>query len=103
MYFCPICGGFLVTEQSQSINLSCPNCPYTYKLTSILKNTSCNKTKALAKIIGEDDLKYANKCQAKCPKCTNNEALFLEVQTRSADEPSTIFYQCTVCRFDWKE
>ncbi|KAI5154997.1 DNA-directed RNA polymerase III subunit RPC11, partial [Enteropsectra breve] len=60
--------------------------------------------KEIEKIMGGDDeLKFANKCSIKCPKCPNEEAMFLELQTRSADEPMTIFYQCTLCRFDWKE
>ena len=104
MYFCPFCCNLLIPEQTQSLNLSCTACPYIYKLSVTLSNSSKNTVKTIDKILGEeDDLKYANKCQIKCPKCYFNEAMFLEIQTRSADEPMTIFYQCTKCRFDWKE
>ena len=104
MYFCPVCSNLLIPEQGQAVNLSCTTCPYIYKLCVTLSHSVKNNVKILDKIMGEDDdLKYANKCQAKCPKCDHNEAMFIEIQTRSADEPMTIFYQCTKCKFDWKE
>lgn len=104
MYFCPFCSNLLITDQSQSLNLTCSSCPYIYKLSISLTHSFKNKVKSLDTVLGEDtDLKYANKCEAKCPKCSNNEALFLELQTRSADEPMTIFYQCTKCKHDWKD
>lgn len=104
MHFCPICSSLLVAEQIQTTHLCCSACPYTYKLNTILSYSHKNTVKNIDKILGdEDELKYASKCSAKCPKCSHNEALFLEIQTRSADEPMTIFYQCTKCKFDWKD
>lgn len=35
--------------------------------------------------------------------CTNRRAYFFQLQTRSADEPMTTFYRCTVCAHQWKE
>jgi DNA-directed RNA polymerase I subunit RPA12 len=32
-----------------------------------------------------------------CPKCENAELKFRDVQTRGADEGSTIFYKCPIC------
>jgi DNA-directed RNA polymerase I subunit RPA12 len=32
-----------------------------------------------------------------CPKCENAELKFRDVQTRGADEGSTIFYKCPAC------
>ena len=40
---------------------------------------------------------------AQCEKCQNNRAFFKEIQMRSADEPATVFYQCTKCPNRWKE
>lgn len=40
---------------------------------------------------------------AVCPNCAHREAYFKEVQTRSADEPATIFYRCCNCKHQWKE
>ena len=38
-----------------------------------------------------------------CPKCRNLKAYFMQMQTRSADEPMTIFFKCTNCGHRWKE
>lgn len=104
MYFCPFCNNFLIPEQQQSLFLACTTCPYIYRLNTIQTQIQKNKVKEIDKIAGEeDDIKYANKCQIKCLKCPNDEALFVEIQTRSADEPMTIFYQCTKCHYNWKD
>ena len=38
-----------------------------------------------------------------CSKCENNKAYYKEIQIRSADEPTTIFYKCTNCGYEWRE
>ena len=38
-----------------------------------------------------------------CEKCGNNEAVFWELQTRSADESATRFFRCTECQQTWRE
>ena len=39
-----------------------------------------------------------------CAKCgTLVPAYFRQIQIRSADEPMTIFYKCSVCAFQWNE
>lgn len=40
-----------------------------------------------------------------CPKCENTRAYFMQIQIRSADEPSTIFYKCcrNTCGHQWRE
>ncbi len=40
---------------------------------------------------------------AKCPKCSNPNSYFWEVQTRAADEPSTKFHRCTKCSHTWRD
>ena len=37
-----------------------------------------------------------------CPKCENTEAYWWMQQTRSADEPPTLFYRCTKCGYNWR-
>lgn len=104
MYFCPLCSSLLVIEQGNQMELVCPACPYFYKIISPITNTQYRTVKKINKILGgKDEMKYGNKCTINCPKCNNTEALFMELQTRSADEPMTIFYKCTKCRYDWKE
>ena len=38
-----------------------------------------------------------------CRKCKKRECTFYEMQTRSADEPMTIFVNCLSCGNKWKE
>lgn len=38
-----------------------------------------------------------------CPKCAAPKAFYYQMQTRSADEPMTIFNTCTTCKYVWKE
>jgi DNA-directed RNA polymerase subunit M/transcription elongation factor TFIIS len=54
-----------------------------------------------------DEFLYTNKKiattdQFKCGKCKKNECTHYQMQTRSADEPSTIFINCVNCGNSWK-
>ncbi len=37
-----------------------------------------------------------------CPKCGSEETLSVEQQTRSADEPMSIFSNCLQCKWRWR-
>ena len=37
-----------------------------------------------------------------CRKCKSKKCSYYELQTRSADEPSTIFVTCLECGKNWK-
>lgn len=54
---------------------------------------------------GADAWKNVDQTDAICSKCGNNHAFFMQIQTRSADEPMTTFYKCTnfKCNNQWKE
>lgn len=41
--------------------------------------------------------------QIKCGKCKKNRVSYYELQTRSADEPQTIFLTCLSCGHRWKQ
>ncbi|KAF7684522.1 DNA-directed RNA polymerase III subunit RPC10 [Astathelohania contejeani] len=105
MMFCSICSNLLIIEKidGQS-NLSCKACPFVHKITDTLAIKHTYTTKRVEVIIDKaDEFKYASKCEKKCSKCGYNTAAFIEMQTRSADEPMTIFYQCINCKETWKE
>lgn len=40
-----------------------------------------------------------------CPKCEHPRAYFMQIQTRSADEPMTTFYKCCSpqCGHRWRD
>lgn len=40
--------------------------------------------------------------QYPCPKCKAKDAIYTQLQTRSADEPMTTFCACNVCGNRWK-
>lgn len=42
-------------------------------------------------------------CAAVCPSCEHGEAFFMEIQTRSADEPASLFFRCAKCAARWRE
>lgn len=37
-----------------------------------------------------------------CRKCKNNKCTYYQMQTRSADEPMTVYISCTICGNRWK-
>ena len=54
-----------------------------------------------------DENKYTNNAQAStdmftCRKCKSKRCTYYELQTRSADEPATIFITCLYCGKNWK-
>lgn len=44
-------------------------------------------------------------CLEPCPKCEHPRAYFMQIQTRSADEPMTTFYKCCSlqCGHRWRD
>jgi transcription elongation factor S-II len=61
----------------------------------------------LEKKMKRDANKYTNNIQAStdmftCRKCKSKRCTYYELQTRSADEPATIFVTCLDCGKNWK-
>ena len=57
--------------------------------------------------IKQDRLKYTNNIEAStdmftCGKCKSKKCTYYEMQTRSADEPTTVFVTCLNCGKNWK-
>jgi transcription elongation factor S-II len=63
--------------------------------------------KLIEQKILRDASKYANNIQAStdmftCRKCKSKKCTYYELQTRSADEPTTVFVTCLSCGKNWK-
>ena len=57
--------------------------------------------------IKRDSSKYTTNIEAStdmftCKKCKSNRCTYYELQTRSADEPTTVFVTCLDCGKHWK-
>ncbi|KAL3630789.1 hypothetical protein CASFOL_023773 [Castilleja foliolosa] len=109
MEFCPTCGNMLLFELPKmefSSRLCCPTCPYVIQIENKVKIKRNQRLvrKPIDFIFTDDDRKNLNKTSGvSCPDCDHGEATFTQVQTRSADEPMTVFYTCTKCKHTWTE
>lgn len=54
-------------------------------------------------LINEKKNNIATTTAYKCYKCNNNKCTVAQVQTRSADEPMTVFVTCQVCGFVFRQ
>lgn len=105
MIFCPHCGTLLLLEKStKTVRYYCKTCPYVFNVNMKLNSYTYFEKKKIDSVMGEKEAwENVSKTDVNCPKCDNDKAYFKQIQIRSADEPSTIFYRCTNCTFEWRE
>lgn len=107
MEFCPKCGKVMVLKKKSSNSiLVCPKCGYEKKaeeviVTNFVKKRSKPNLVMIEESEGEKVLPITS--DVVCPKCGNREAYWWSIQTRSADEPMTLFFRCTKCNNTWRE
>jgi DNA-directed RNA polymerase subunit M len=109
--FCPKCGALLMPRKDGSETvLACRKCGYTeqddskqesYVLRESIKHTPRDKITLVES--DSKDLSTMPTAKVDCPKCHNNLAAYWQVQTRAADEGSTIFFRCLKCKHTWRE
>lgn len=68
----------------------------------VISETTGQPKKEIVIMDKGEELAELPKTKIMCPKCENNEAYWWMQQTRSADEPPTIFYRCTKCDYSWR-
>uniref|UniRef100_A0A7S1XKH4 DNA-directed RNA polymerase subunit n=1 Tax=Phaeomonas parva TaxID=124430 RepID=A0A7S1XKH4_9STRA len=105
MQFCPPCGNLLLVESAGSgFRFFCSTCPYVCNITERLKSSLRLKRKQVDDVLGGAEAwENVDKTAADCPSCGAQEAYFMQIQIRSADEPSTRFYKCVNCAHTWTD
>ncbi|MBI2546869.1 MAG: transcription factor S [Candidatus Aenigmarchaeota archaeon] len=105
MQFCEKCGNLLVIERKRkNVYLTCRKCKRVYKKGEKLRissNVSDSKKKIIV-MTEKDQFSELPKTKIICPQCEHMEAYWWMQQTRSADEPPTMFYRCTKCGYSWR-
>ncbi|MCD6402927.1 MAG: transcription factor S [Candidatus Aenigmarchaeota archaeon] len=103
MEFCPKCGGLMIVKGKK---LVCTKCGYTKRIGKNTKTVITEKINVKDEIIvmkeDEEEKTYPS-IKKICPKCGHDEAIWWMQQTRSADEPPTMFFRCKKCGYTWRE
>ena len=108
--FCPDCSSLLRKgRENDNVFWMC-KCGYKREVqvnNEIIEENIQKKKKALEEnllvVSEEDKIGVFPKVKKFCPKYNNKEAETWQVQTRSADEPSTHFFRCLKCKHTWRE
>ncbi|KAJ0113515.1 hypothetical protein Patl1_00646 [Pistacia atlantica] len=132
MEFCPTCGSMLQYELphlDRPSRFACPSCPYVCNMESRVKIKRKQRLvkKEIQPIFTQDAMMDGPQTEGvfsvlhfdfyllfsgfnlfaflTCPNCKFGKAVYHELQTRSADEPMTIFYMCANknCKHRWNE
>ncbi len=102
MEFCQNCGKLLLPKNNI---LQCYNCGYEKIISNDKKKDYIIEEKLLDNqelIVIEDNVNTMPTTKGLCYKCHNRELEWWMVQTRKADEATTIFYRCTNCGNTWR-
>ena len=82
----------------------CPTCPFRHKILQKYSKEVKLKRKIVDDVLGGADAwENVDRTEARCPHCHHGEAYFMQIQIRSADEPSTTFYKCVNCMKQWND
>jgi DNA-directed RNA polymerase subunit M len=105
LQFCPKCGLVCVSKKYKNKTvLVCRKCGYKIKDYKPIEISEKIKSSPLDDVVLIEETKETlPKIRIACPKCGHKEAVWWMQQTRAADEPPTLFFRCTKCRYSWRE
>jgi DNA-directed RNA polymerase III subunit RPC11 len=107
LMFCPTCGNLLGVEEGPTcLRFSCRTCPYVFNINRKISSKTYPKLKEVDDVMGGAAAwENADSTDILCPKCGHSRAFFVQMQTRSADEPMTTFYRCCdhSCGHNWRD
>jgi DNA-directed RNA polymerase I subunit RPA12 len=101
--FCPHCGTILDPPEFDEVK--CTYCSFQSKFQDmivgeVVTQSTMHQIETWAKNDIEIETEEMDKytiIEEPCPVCGNPEQYFYTMQLRSADEGSTVFYECTKC------
>ncbi|KNC48923.1 DNA-directed RNA polymerase III subunit RPC10 [Thecamonas trahens ATCC 50062] len=111
MLFCPTCANMLVAEDgvhdggmahATNTVFVCRTCTYVYHCVRRYTEAIELTHKEVDDVLGDSAWENVGTTQVDCEKCDNNQAYFMTIQIRSADEPMTEFYKCSECGHQWR-
>lgn len=105
MKFCDRCGNLLIIKKKKkSVTLVCRKCGKVYRKKEKLSiGEKLTEGKKQIVVLGKDEgVAELPTIEIMCPKCENMEAHWWMQQTRTADEPPTLFYRCKKCGYSWR-
>ena len=106
MEFCEKCGSLMVVKKKRKRSfLVCAKCSKERPLKKekiVISEALPMPKKEIVIVKKGDEAIDLPKTRVICPECENREAYWWMQQTRSADEPPTIFYRCTKCTHGWR-
>jgi DNA-directed RNA polymerase subunit M len=108
--FCD-CGALLVPDKQSDgkIQMKCPSCgkiispdsnSEAFEIKQKIRHSEFEKTVI---IDNSDQIDTMPTATAHCEKCGHNQAVYWQLQTRSADEATTTFYRCKKCNNTWRD
>ena len=113
--FCIDCGDLLDFEIINNNSVKCQKCGGETELDNIKNHYIetndkyesskiwMNKLKNKEDKLREEQKNERTIIDEKCPKCGNGQMYYYTMQTRSADEGSTIFYECVKCHYKFNQ
>ena len=113
--FCVDCGQLLDFELINNFSVKCQKCGGETSLDTIKNHyIESSETFELSKLWmnklkhKEDKLREEQKnkkavIEETCPKCGYGKMYYYVLQTRSADEGSTVFYECIKCHYKFNQ
>ena len=95
--FCPDCGNTLLVESAAAgMRWMCQTCPYVHDIAQTYREVVPLARKKVDDVLGgEDAWKNVDQTDQTCPACGHGRAYYIQIQIRSADEPSTMFFKCS--------
>eukprot|EP01114_Cavostelium_apophysatum_P020749 TRINITY_DN703_c0_g1_i1.p1 TRINITY_DN703_c0_g1~~TRINITY_DN703_c0_g1_i1.p1 ORF type:complete len:117 (-),score=5.65 TRINITY_DN703_c0_g1_i1:67-417(-) len=98
VHFCDTCGTIL--DQPKDRIISCEVCGKETEVTEDLFRPVTTE-KRYTEDVDVEEIEHRQVIEEPCVRCGYRELWFTTAQLRSADEGSTVFYECISCHHKW--